>query len=133
MLLKRVASGPGSWGTCSLSCSLSLSYVTQTCSADSGRTLLALKRSNEQQFDTSWQFFCPPSFFVRTKRQDYTPNTGNEKAMDFKLNVCHTVLQKDLDVKNPDDIAAWGKKIKGTSLGYVFFLRLDLQKSNHAQ
>ncbi|KAF9567245.1 Cation-independent mannose-6-phosphate receptor CI-MPR [Mortierella alpina] len=69
---------------------------------------------------------------IRTDHeQDYTPETGTEKTMDFKLNVCHTVLQKDLDVKNPDDIAAWGKKIKGTSLGKLsqnpFFKSLLLE------
>lgn len=85
-----------------------------------------ISKEHEQQSDTSWQFLCVLSLLLLVQRQDYTPNTGTEKTMDFKLNVCHTVLQKDLDVKNPDDIAAWGKKIKGTSLGYVaffFFLR----------
>ncbi|KAF9962101.1 Cation-independent mannose-6-phosphate receptor CI-MPR [Mortierella alpina] len=66
---------------------------------------------------TTGKFYDLRPLIRKDSEQDYTPNTGTEKAMDFKLNVCHTVLQKDLDVKNPDDIAAWGKKIKGTSLG----------------
>ncbi|KAF9193932.1 Cation-independent mannose-6-phosphate receptor CI-MPR [Haplosporangium sp. Z 27] len=57
--------------------------------------------------------------------QDWTPDTGDDTSMSFKLNVCHVVLQKELDVKNPDGIASWGKISKGTSLGkmskYPFF------------
>ncbi|KAG0364161.1 Cation-independent mannose-6-phosphate receptor CI-MPR [Gamsiella multidivaricata] len=48
--------------------------------------------------------------------QDWTPDTGADKSMDFKLNVCHTVLQEELDVKNPENIASWGKKNKGDNL-----------------
>ncbi|KAF9436241.1 Cation-independent mannose-6-phosphate receptor CI-MPR [Entomortierella beljakovae] len=50
--------------------------------------------------------------------KDWVPDTdGDDKSTDFKLNVCHTVLHTELDVKYPDDIASWGKKTKGSSLG----------------
>ncbi|KAI8348555.1 mannose-6-phosphate receptor binding domain-containing protein [Mortierella sp. GBAus27b] len=54
---------------------------------------------------------------TRRDNEDWSPDSGADRSVEFKLNVCHTVLQKDLDVKYPEDIASWGKKSKGSSLG----------------
>ncbi|KAG0215272.1 Cation-independent mannose-6-phosphate receptor CI-MPR [Mortierella sp. GBA30] len=66
---------------------------------------------------TTGKFYDLRPLIRKDSDEDYTPKTGVDAQMDFKLNVCHAVLTKDLDVKNPDDIASWGKKIKGSSLG----------------
>lgn len=60
-----------------------------------------------------------PTFFFSssTSRDDWVPDTGNDDQIQYKLNVCHTVLYKELDVKNPDGVASWGKRGKGRSLG----------------
>ncbi|KAF8939399.1 Cation-independent mannose-6-phosphate receptor CI-MPR [Dissophora ornata] len=68
---------------------------------------------------TSGKYYDLSPLIRKDSDQDWTPETGADKSMDFKLNVCHTVLQKELDVKYPDDIASWGKKNKGTSLGLL--------------
>jgi len=54
---------------------------------------------------------------LHQKSKDWSPDTGADTSMEFKLNVCHTVLSTNLDVKYPDNIASWGKKNKGASLG----------------
>ncbi|KAF9549627.1 Cation-independent mannose-6-phosphate receptor CI-MPR [Mortierella hygrophila] len=48
---------------------------------------------------------------------DWTPDTGKDQSMEFKLNVCQKVQKKELDIKYPEDVASWGKRNKGTSLG----------------
>ncbi|KAG0013196.1 Cation-independent mannose-6-phosphate receptor CI-MPR [Entomortierella chlamydospora] len=74
---------------------------------------------------TTGKFYDLSPLTRKDSEQDWSPDTGDDKSWDFKLNVCHDVLQKELDVKYPDSIASWGKKTKGTSLGkmskYPFF------------
>ncbi|KAF9996588.1 Cation-independent mannose-6-phosphate receptor CI-MPR [Entomortierella chlamydospora] len=69
---------------------------------------------------TTGKFYDLSPLTRKDSEQDWSPDTGDDKSWDFKLNVCHDVLQKELDVKYPDSIASWGKKTKGTSLGYWF-------------
>ncbi|KAF9580175.1 Cation-independent mannose-6-phosphate receptor CI-MPR [Lunasporangiospora selenospora] len=56
---------------------------------------------------------------MRESGDDWTPDTDSDQSTTFKLNVCHTVLHKELDVKDPSNIASWGKRNKGTSLGQL--------------
>ncbi|KAG0332135.1 Cation-independent mannose-6-phosphate receptor CI-MPR [Podila horticola] len=56
---------------------------------------------------------------IRESGDDWVPDTGNDDQIQYKLNVCHTVLYKELDVKNPDGVASWGKRGKGRSLGQL--------------
>ncbi|KAG0264800.1 Cation-independent mannose-6-phosphate receptor CI-MPR [Mortierella polycephala] len=84
---------------------------------------LALSVSAAEELDctvthpTTGKFYDLRPLIRKESDQDWTPNTGADKSMEFKLNVCHTVLKKDLDVKNQEDIASWGRRNKGTSLG----------------
>ncbi|KAF9158021.1 Cation-independent mannose-6-phosphate receptor CI-MPR [Actinomortierella ambigua] len=54
----------------------------------------------------------------RDSGDDWEPD-GLDSEYKFKLNVCHSLLYKELDVKNPENIASWAKKTKGTSLGLL--------------
>lgn len=54
---------------------------------------------------------------------DWTPDTGKDQSMEFKLNICQKVQKKELDIKYPEDVASWGKRNKGTSLGWVGLYR----------
>ncbi|KAF8979607.1 Cation-independent mannose-6-phosphate receptor [Haplosporangium bisporale] len=56
---------------------------------------------------------------IKESGEDWVPDTGNDNAIQYKLNVCHTVLYDQLDVKNPSDVASWGKRGKGRSLGQL--------------
>ncbi|KAG0026100.1 Cation-independent mannose-6-phosphate receptor CI-MPR [Podila clonocystis] len=56
---------------------------------------------------------------IRESGDDWVPDTGNDDKIQYRLNVCHTVLYKELDVKNPDGVASWGKSGKGRSLGQL--------------
>jgi hypothetical protein len=56
-------------------------------------------------------------YFISPLSNDWTPDTGKDQSMEFKLNVCQKVQQKELDIKYPDEVASWGKRNKGTSLG----------------
>lgn len=75
----------------------------------------ALHRSKRGNRQLKLIFFSLP--FFRLSRDDWVPDTGNDDQIQYKLNVCHTVLYKELDVKNPDGVASWGKRGKGRSLG----------------
>ncbi|KAG0222283.1 Cation-independent mannose-6-phosphate receptor CI-MPR [Actinomortierella wolfii] len=55
---------------------------------------------------------------TRDSGDDWVPDPLDSEYR-FKLNVCHAVLEKETDVKNPENIASWAKKTKGTSLGLV--------------
>ncbi|KAG0302049.1 hypothetical protein BGZ98_007822, partial [Dissophora globulifera] len=66
---------------------------------------------------TSGKFYDLRPLIRKDSDQDWSPDTGADKATEYKLNICHTVLKKDLDVKFPEDIASWGKRDKGRSLG----------------
>ncbi|KAG0379837.1 Cation-independent mannose-6-phosphate receptor CI-MPR [Mortierella sp. AD032] len=49
--------------------------------------------------------------------EDWKPDSGKDASMEFRLNVCQRVQLKELDLKDPEGVASWGKKNKGTSLG----------------